>query len=67
MTLWTLQRACDVQVAAAAMGAMNPVSRAALEQTVRESGPAEGRSATTCSPRWCGRSTRRTRVPQLAD
>ena len=27
MTLWTLQRACDVQVASSAMGAMNPVSR----------------------------------------
>ena len=25
--LWTLQRACDVQVASAAMGAMNPVTR----------------------------------------
>ena len=42
MILWTLQRACDVQVASAAMGAMNPVSAAALEQAVRESGPAEG-------------------------
>jgi ribulose-5-phosphate 4-epimerase/fuculose-1-phosphate aldolase len=42
MMLWTLQRACDVQVAAAAMGAMNPVSAAALEQAVRESGPDEG-------------------------
>ena len=42
MWLWTLQRACDVQVAAAAMGTMNPVSQAALEQAVRESGPAEG-------------------------
>jgi ribulose-5-phosphate 4-epimerase/fuculose-1-phosphate aldolase len=42
MMLWTLQRACDVQAAAAAMGAMNPVSRAAFEQAVRESGPAEG-------------------------
>ena len=42
MILWTLQRACDVQAASAAMGAMNPVSAAALEQAVRESGPAEG-------------------------
>jgi ribulose-5-phosphate 4-epimerase/fuculose-1-phosphate aldolase len=42
LTLWTLQRACDVQVASAAMGAMNEVSRAALEQAVRESGPGEG-------------------------
>jgi ribulose-5-phosphate 4-epimerase/fuculose-1-phosphate aldolase len=42
MTLWTLQRACDVQVASSAMGGMNPVSAAALEQAVRESGPGEG-------------------------
>ncbi len=42
MILWTLQRACDVQAASAAMGAMNPVSAAAFEQAVRESGPAEG-------------------------
>jgi ribulose-5-phosphate 4-epimerase/fuculose-1-phosphate aldolase len=42
MWLWTLQRACDVQAASAAMGAMNPVSAGALEQAVRESGPAEG-------------------------
>src|SRR5262245_3952701 len=41
MTLWTLQRACDIQVASVAMGAMNPVSAAALEQVVRESGPSE--------------------------
>jgi ribulose-5-phosphate 4-epimerase/fuculose-1-phosphate aldolase len=37
--LWNLQRACDVQAASAAMGAMNPVSTAALEQAVRESAP----------------------------
>jgi ribulose-5-phosphate 4-epimerase/fuculose-1-phosphate aldolase len=42
MWLWTLQRACDVQAASAAMGEMNPVSTAALEQAVRESGPGEG-------------------------
>jgi ribulose-5-phosphate 4-epimerase/fuculose-1-phosphate aldolase len=42
MWLWTLQRACDVQAGSAAMGEMNPVSRAALEQAVRESGPGEG-------------------------
>ncbi len=41
LTLWSLQRACDVQVASSAMGAMNPVSAAALEQSVREAGPAE--------------------------
>ena len=42
MTLWTLQRACDVQVASSAMGTMKPVSAAALERSVRESGPGEG-------------------------
>jgi ribulose-5-phosphate 4-epimerase/fuculose-1-phosphate aldolase len=42
ITLWTLQRACDVQAASAAMGAMNPVSEAALAQAVRESTPGQG-------------------------
>jgi ribulose-5-phosphate 4-epimerase/fuculose-1-phosphate aldolase len=42
MWLWTLQRACDVQAASAAMGAMNPVSERAFAQAVRESGPGEG-------------------------
>ena len=41
MWLWTLQRACDVQIAAAAAGAMNPIAPRVLEQTVREAGPAE--------------------------
>jgi ribulose-5-phosphate 4-epimerase/fuculose-1-phosphate aldolase len=41
MWLWTLQRACDVQIAAAAAGAMKPLPREVLAQTVRESGPAE--------------------------
>jgi ribulose-5-phosphate 4-epimerase/fuculose-1-phosphate aldolase len=41
MLLWTMQRACDVQIAAAAAGQMNPVSESAIEQSVRESGPGE--------------------------
>jgi ribulose-5-phosphate 4-epimerase/fuculose-1-phosphate aldolase len=42
--LWTLQRACDVQVAAAAAGPLRAVSRAAIERSVRESGPGEPRT-----------------------
>ena len=41
MWLWTLQRACDVQIAAAASGALQPIEPAALERAVRESGPGE--------------------------
>jgi hypothetical protein len=41
MTLWILQRACDVQAAAAALGPLNPIREAALEQAARNSGPGE--------------------------
>lgn len=41
MWLWTLQRACDIQIAAAAAGAIRPLGPQVFEQTVRESGPAE--------------------------
>ena len=44
MTLWTLQRACDVQIAASAAGALNPIRGDVFEQTVRESGPGEKRT-----------------------
>jgi ribulose-5-phosphate 4-epimerase/fuculose-1-phosphate aldolase len=44
MTLWTLQRACDVQVAASAAGALNPIREEVFAQTVRESGPGEKRT-----------------------
>ncbi len=37
MVLWSLQRACDVQVSAAACGPMNPIPRKVFEQTTRES------------------------------
>ena len=43
MLLWTLQRACDIQIASASAGALNPISDAVFEQTVRESGPGEKR------------------------
>jgi ribulose-5-phosphate 4-epimerase/fuculose-1-phosphate aldolase len=41
MWLWTLQRACDVQVAALSAGAMHAVSDAARAQCAREAGPLE--------------------------
>ena len=44
MMLWTLQRACDVQVASAAAGALNPIREEVFAQTVRESGPGEKRT-----------------------
>jgi ribulose-5-phosphate 4-epimerase/fuculose-1-phosphate aldolase len=44
MTLWTLQRACDVQIAASAAGALNPIRNEVFAQTVRESGPGEKRT-----------------------
>jgi ribulose-5-phosphate 4-epimerase/fuculose-1-phosphate aldolase len=44
MMLWTLQRACDVQIAASAAGALNPIRESVFEQTVRESGPGEKRT-----------------------
>jgi ribulose-5-phosphate 4-epimerase/fuculose-1-phosphate aldolase len=43
LTLWTLQRACDVQVAASCAGALNPIPDTVFAQTVRESGPGEKR------------------------
>ena len=44
MTLWTLQRACDVQIAAGAAGPLNPIKSDVFAQTVRESGPGEKRT-----------------------
>jgi len=44
MTLWTLQRACDVQIAASSAGALNPIRDEVFAQTVRESGPGEKRT-----------------------
>jgi ribulose-5-phosphate 4-epimerase/fuculose-1-phosphate aldolase len=41
MWLWTLQRACDVQIAAVAAGALHPTTDAARAQCVRESAPLE--------------------------
>jgi ribulose-5-phosphate 4-epimerase/fuculose-1-phosphate aldolase len=42
--LLVLQRACDVQIAASAAGAINPIRREVFEQTVRESSVAEKRT-----------------------
>jgi ribulose-5-phosphate 4-epimerase/fuculose-1-phosphate aldolase len=44
MTLWTLQRACDVQIAASAAGPLNPIREEVFPQAVRESGPGEKRT-----------------------
>ena len=44
MTLWTLQRACDVQIASSSAGALNPIKNEVFAQTVRESGPGEKRT-----------------------
>jgi ribulose-5-phosphate 4-epimerase/fuculose-1-phosphate aldolase len=44
MMLWTLQRACDVQIASAAAGALNAIRDEVFAQTVRESGPGEKRT-----------------------
>ncbi|HLX80343.1 MAG TPA: class II aldolase/adducin family protein [Burkholderiales bacterium] len=44
MTLWTLQRACDVQIAAGSAVALNPIRPEVFAQTVRESGPGEKRT-----------------------
>ena len=44
LTLWTLQQACDVQIAAAAAGAIHPVTPQAIAISVRESGQGEKRT-----------------------
>jgi len=44
LTLWTLQRACDVQSAASAAGASYPVTPRAIERSVRASGQGEKRT-----------------------
>jgi ribulose-5-phosphate 4-epimerase/fuculose-1-phosphate aldolase len=44
LMLWTLQRACDVQIAASHAGTVNPIRAEVFEQTVRVGGPAEKRT-----------------------
>ena len=44
LTLWTLQRACDVQIAASAAGPLQAIAPQVFAQTVRESGPGEKRT-----------------------
>jgi len=44
LTLWTLQRACDVQIASSSAGDLNPIRLEVFAQTVRESGPGEQRT-----------------------
>jgi ribulose-5-phosphate 4-epimerase/fuculose-1-phosphate aldolase len=44
MMMRTLQRACDVQIAASAAGPLQPIRPEVFAQTVRESGPGEKRT-----------------------
>ena len=44
LTLWTLQQACDAQIAAASAGAINPITPQAIARSVRESGQGEKRT-----------------------
>ena len=44
LMLWTMQRACDVQIAASGAGAVHPIRPEVFPQTVREGGPAEKRT-----------------------
>jgi ribulose-5-phosphate 4-epimerase/fuculose-1-phosphate aldolase len=44
MTLWTLQRACDIQIAASQAGEINPLSAEVLERMAGESGHGEKRT-----------------------
>jgi ribulose-5-phosphate 4-epimerase/fuculose-1-phosphate aldolase len=44
LMLWTLQRACDVQITASRAGAVRAIRPEVFEQTVREGGPAEKRT-----------------------
>jgi ribulose-5-phosphate 4-epimerase/fuculose-1-phosphate aldolase len=44
LVLWTLQRACDVQITASRAGSVHPIRPEVFEQTVREGGPAEKRT-----------------------
>jgi ribulose-5-phosphate 4-epimerase/fuculose-1-phosphate aldolase len=44
LMLWTLQRACDVQIAASAAGKVHRIRPEVFPQTVREGGPAEKRT-----------------------
>ncbi|HEU4921699.1 MAG TPA: class II aldolase/adducin family protein [Burkholderiales bacterium] len=44
LMLWTMQRACDVQIAASGAGAVHQIRPEVFPQTVREGGPAEKRT-----------------------
>ena len=44
LMLWTLQRACDVQIASSAAGALHPIRPEVFSRMVRDGGPAEKRT-----------------------
>jgi ribulose-5-phosphate 4-epimerase/fuculose-1-phosphate aldolase len=52
MMMWTLQRACDVQIAASRAGAIQPIRPEVFPQTVRESGPSEKRTCDDAFAAW---------------
>jgi ribulose-5-phosphate 4-epimerase/fuculose-1-phosphate aldolase len=52
MMLWTLQRACDVQVMARGAGEVQPIRAEVFPQTVREAGPAEKRTCDDAFAAW---------------
>ena len=67
MWLWTLQRACDVQIAASAAGALNPIRARGVRADRARVGPGEKRTcddvfAAHAAPGRCAGSV----VPQLA-
>ena len=55
MRLWTLQRACDVQIAAAAAGTIKPLPAAVRAQCVREAGPLEPKVCAAVYAAWLRR------------
>jgi ribulose-5-phosphate 4-epimerase/fuculose-1-phosphate aldolase len=55
MWLWTLQRACDVQVAAAAAGTIRPLPAQVRAQCVREAGPLEPKVCEAVYAAWLRR------------
>jgi ribulose-5-phosphate 4-epimerase/fuculose-1-phosphate aldolase len=66
-SLWTLQRACEIQLATLSMGAAIPVPEAwpPNARATRCSSTPPRRRAATCSTRWCGRWTGSTTVIKI--
>ena len=68
MWLWTLQRACDVQIAASSAGALHPVSTAGARAMRARGRPAgAGRVRGGVCRTACASSTRRARATPIDD